>query len=149
MLSLQKVVAVLLLLSAVVPAYRYDPAYTEYNLNQNQLTDDALKYWGQWHDDVAEYTPSPKNWRMPFYTLFLDRFVNGDPYNDDINGTAFERDPNSNQMRHGGDLQGLIDTLDYLHGMGIKVSGSAVGSCLQRQRLLTFSRHCTLLDPHS
>jgi alpha-1,3-glucan synthase len=24
-------------------------------------------------------------------------------------------------MRHGGDVVGLIDTLDYLHGMGIKV----------------------------
>jgi alpha-1,3-glucan synthase len=38
-----------------------------------------------------------------------------------INGTAYEHDPNSNQMRHGGDLQGLVDTLDYLQGMGIKV----------------------------
>lgn len=25
-------------------------------------------------------------------------------------------------MRHGGDLQGLVDTLDYLQGMGVKVS---------------------------
>lgn len=61
---------------------------------------------------------------MPFYTLFLDRFVNGDPYNDNINGTSFEHDLNSNQMRHGGDLQGLIDTLDYLQGMGIKVAST-------------------------
>lgn len=73
--------------------------------------------WGAGH----EYRPSPDNWRVPFYTLFLDRFVNGDPYNDNINGTSFEHDLNSNQMRHGGDLQGLIDTLDYLQGMGIKV----------------------------
>lgn len=32
----------------------------------------------------------------------------------------FEHDLNSNQMRHGGDLEGLIDTLDYLQGMGIR-----------------------------
>jgi alpha-1,3-glucan synthase len=121
MVSLQQVLAAVLILIGTVPAYRYDPAYTEYNLNQNQYAINPLEYSGKWHDDVAEYTPSPENWRMPFYTLFLDRFVNGDPFNDDINGTAFEKDPNSNQMRHGGDLQGLIDTLDYVQGMGIKV----------------------------
>ena len=27
-----------------------------------------------------------------------------------------------NQLRHGGDLQGLIDSLDYVQGMGIKAS---------------------------
>ena len=26
----------------------------------------------------------------------------------------------SNQLRHGGDLQGLMDGLDYLQGMGVK-----------------------------
>lgn len=51
----------------------------------------------------------------------LDRWVNGDPANDNINGTVFEHDLNSNQMRHGGDAVGLVDTLDYLQGMGIKV----------------------------
>lgn len=51
----------------------------------------------------------------------LDRFVNGMPDNDDINGTYFEHDLKSNQMRHGGDILGLRDSLDYLQGMGIKV----------------------------
>ena len=100
-------------------AYRYDPSYTEYNINQNKTAVDPLDYWGEW--EGHDYTSSPKNWRFPFYTLFLDRFVNGDPTNDNINLTAFEHDPNSNQMRHGGDLQGLVDTLDYIQGMGIKV----------------------------
>jgi alpha-1,3-glucan synthase len=48
--------------------------------------------------------------------------VNGDPSNDNINGTQFEVDPLSNQLRAGGDITGLFDTLDYLQGMGIKVS---------------------------
>ena len=61
------------------------------------------------------------SWRMPFYTIFLDRLVNGDPTNDDINGTHFEVDPLQNQLRAGGDITGLIDSLDYLQGMGIKV----------------------------
>jgi len=100
-------------------AYNYDPSWTEYNLNTNQQAKNPLEYSGQW--DGHQYTASPKNWRIPFYSLFLDRFVNGDPTNDDINGTSFEYDPTSNQMRNGGDLQGLINTLDYLQGMGIKV----------------------------
>ena len=100
-------------------AYNYDPAWVDYNLNTNQQAIHPLEYSGEWADH--EYTASPKNWRFPFYTLFLDRFVNGDPSNDNINGTLFEHDLTSNQMRNGGDLQGLIDSLDYLAGMGIKV----------------------------
>jgi glycosidase len=41
--------------------------------------------------------------------------------NDDANGTAYEHDIISNQFRNGGDVQGLVDSLDYLQGMGIKV----------------------------
>ena len=109
----------LICLVSICEAYRYDPAYVQYNLNQNEAAVDPLDYWGEWTDH--EYTPSPGSWRFPFYTLFLDRFVNGDPTNDNTNNTAFEHDTNSNQMRHGGDLQGLIDTLDYIQGMGVKV----------------------------
>lgn len=100
-------------------AYRYDPGYVEWNLNQNKAAVDPLDYWGEWTGHT--YTPSPKNWRFPFYTVFPDRFVNGDPTNDNINRTVFEHDLNSNQLRHGGDLAGLVDTLDYIAGMGIKV----------------------------
>lgn len=111
-----------LVLASIVTAYRYDAQYVQWNLNTNQQATDPLEYSGQWEDH--DYTASPTNWRFPFYTLFLDRFVNGDPTNDNINGTSFEHDVTGNQMRHGGDLEGLIDTLDYLHGMGIKVSTS-------------------------
>jgi alpha-1,3-glucan synthase len=98
---------------------RYDAEFAEYNLNQNASASDPLDYGGQW--DGHTYTPSPGNWRFPFYTLFLDKFVNGDPANDNINGTVFEHDMTSTQLRHGGDLQGLIDSLDYIQGMGAKV----------------------------
>lgn len=109
----------LLSLLSLSHSYRYDPQYLQYNLNTNQTATDPLDFWGQWNK--SSFFPSPENWRFPFYTLFLDRFVNGDPSNDNFNGTSFEHDSNSNQMRHGGDLDGLVDTLDYLHGMGIKV----------------------------
>lgn len=47
---------------------------------------------------------------------------------DNANGTLFEHDYHSNQLRHGGDVAGLADSLDYLQGMGIKgiyIAGSA------------------------
>ncbi|KAJ5081763.1 hypothetical protein NUU61_010027 [Penicillium alfredii] len=110
--------ALLALYAATVKCWPYDESLVEYNLNENKAARNPAEYWGEWPNHT--YFPSPENWRFPVYTLFLDRFVNGDPTNDNINGTLFEHDLNSNQMRHGGDVAGLIDTLDYLQGMGIK-----------------------------
>jgi alpha-1,3-glucan synthase len=109
-----------LLLASCALCLKFDKQYVGYNLNENEAAVSPLDYSGEWKDHT--FHPSPKNWRFPFYTLFLDRYVNGDPANDDINGTVYERDPQSNQLRHGGDLAGLIDSLDYIQGMGIKVS---------------------------
>jgi alpha-1,3-glucan synthase len=105
---------------AVVSAFKYNPEFDGYNLNQNRSAEHVLDYWGEWPNHT--YHRSPSNWRFPFYTLFLDRFVDGDPADNDINGTLFETDPMSNQFRFGGDLKGLEDTLDYIQGMGIQVS---------------------------
>ncbi|KAH8702491.1 putative alpha-1,3-glucan synthase [Talaromyces proteolyticus] len=99
-------------------ALPYTPSQILFNLNENQTATSPLDYWGQWRDH--EFQPSPDNWRMPFYTVFLDRFVNGDPSNDDANGTQWEHDILSNQFRNGGDVLGLVDSFDYLQGMGIK-----------------------------
>ncbi|KAA8645027.1 alpha-1,3-glucan synthase Ags1 [Aspergillus tanneri] len=101
-------------------SWPYDESLLQYNLNQNKSATNPAEYWGEWPDHKGKYFPSPDNWRFPMYTLFMDRFVNGDPTNDNINGTQFEHDISSNQMRHGGDVAGLVDTLDYLQGMGIK-----------------------------
>src|SRR5688572_15757930 len=54
------------------------------------------------------------------YLLMPDRFSNGDPANDRIAGMkdqSLHRD--SIYDRHGGDLQGVINHLDYLHDMGV------------------------------
>ena len=111
----------LALLATTASGWPYDESMLDYNLNTNKDAKSPVEYWGEWPDHKGKYNPSPENWRFPFYTLFLDRFVNGDPTNDNINGTLFEHDLGSNQMRHGGDVAGLVDTLDYLQGMGIKV----------------------------
>lgn len=111
------------LLTSQILAAPWDEREVDWNLNTNRDAKDPLDYSGEWQNH--NYTPSPDNWRMPFYTLFLDRFVNGDPTNDDINGTVFEHDVTSNQLRYGGDLAGLLDSLDYLQGMGIKVRSTS------------------------
>lgn len=111
---------ILSFLSTLVLSWPYDESLSDYNVNENQSATAPIDYWGEWPNH--KYHPSPDNWRFPVYTIFLDRISNGDPTNDDINGTTFEHVIDSNQMRHGGDLEGLLDTLDYIQGMGFKVS---------------------------
>lgn len=52
------------------------------------------------------------------YLIMPDRWANGDPDNDEIPGmpdTLNRKDPYG---RHGGDLQGILDHLDYIREMG-------------------------------
>lgn len=107
----------------------YDEAEAQWNLNANKNAATPLDY------DIPQWPPgfkhheSPTNWRFPFYSFFLDRFVNGDPTNDNANGTAWEHDMHQTQLRHGGDIRGLSDSLDYLKGLGIRglyIAGSAM-----------------------
>ena len=110
---------VLLLFVAKVSTLHYDPSQSAYNINTNQTASSPIDYWGQWENHT--FSKSPSNWRLPFYTVLLDRFANGNPTNDDVNGTQFEHDLTQTQLRHGGDIKGLQDSLDYLQGMGVKV----------------------------
>ncbi len=54
------------------------------------------------------------------YLIMPDRFANGDKSNDIIKGmneTTLNRD--SMYYRHGGDLQGILNNLDYLQDLGV------------------------------
>ncbi|HYH15678.1 MAG TPA: glycoside hydrolase family 13 protein [Flavisolibacter sp.] len=54
------------------------------------------------------------------YLIMPDRFSNGDPSNDKVAGMidpTFSRD--SIYYRHGGDLQGVVNHLDYLQELGV------------------------------
>jgi len=60
--------------------------------------------------------------RERLYFVMADRFENGDPSNDRA-GLGDDRlvsgyDPTATGFYHGGDLQGLIDRLDYIEGLG-------------------------------
>ena len=104
--------------------YRDD--LVQYNLNKNQNAQSPLDY--QTSRSNTTYNPSPTNWRsIPFYTILMDKFADGDPSNNDYFGTTFEYDWRETQLRAGGDLKGLVSKLDYLLGMGVKgifVSGT-------------------------
>ena len=52
------------------------------------------------------------------YLIMPDRFSNGDPSNDSTPDTAEKADRSSIGSRHGGDLQGIINHLDYIADLG-------------------------------
>ena len=52
------------------------------------------------------------------YLIMPDRFANGDPSNDATDDTAEKPDRKEFFGRHGGDIQGIIDHLDYIAGLG-------------------------------
>ncbi len=52
------------------------------------------------------------------YLIMPDRFVNGDPSNDNTPCTTEKADYKAFFGRHGGDIQGIIDQLDYIASTG-------------------------------
>jgi len=52
------------------------------------------------------------------YLLMPDRFANGDPANDNADGYLEPVNRTLQDGRHGGDLKGIMDNLDYIHDLG-------------------------------
>lgn len=74
--------------------------------------------------------PSPSSWQSEVvYSIQVDRFNNGDPSNDNENLPPIQSKNviysdstplnHLHEYRHGGDLQGIIDRLDYLQDLGV------------------------------
>lgn len=90
----------------------------------------------------------PPSWveRTLFYQIFLDRFANGNPENDPPHTVSWGQCPNRENF-FGGDLEGLIDRLDYLSSLG-------VGGIYLNPIFLSPSNHkydtqdYLLIDPH-
>ncbi len=53
-----------------------------------------------------------------FYQIFPDRFANGDKSNDPVSSVPWNTQP-TRENYFGGDLQGIINNLDYLQDLGI------------------------------
>lgn len=96
--------------------------------------------------EFGNHYPSPGFWgNQTIYQIQVDRFNNGDAKNDQLNIEDEQRTyQNTNDLfglhnyRHGGDLKGIIDRLDYIKDMGIstlwltpvfKHNGSYHGYC--------------------
>src|SRR5690606_5459224 len=54
-----------------------------------------------------------------FYLLMPDRFSNGNTGNDNTKFTAEQANRSDLNGRHGGDIQGIINHLDYLNELGV------------------------------
>ncbi len=52
------------------------------------------------------------------YLLMPDRFANGNPNNDNVEGMLEKADRNNPDGRHGGDIQGIRNNLDYIADLG-------------------------------
>jgi len=53
------------------------------------------------------------------YLIMPDRFANGDPSNDDMPGMLEKADRTNPNGRHGGDIKGITNHLDYLQKLGV------------------------------
>jgi glycosidase len=53
------------------------------------------------------------------YLLMPDRFANGDPSNDNVDGMLEKADRSNPNGRHGGDLKGISDHLYYIKDLGV------------------------------
>jgi neopullulanase len=56
--------------------------------------------------------------RDTIYQVMPDRFANGNPGNDSTPDTLEKANRANGSGRHGGDIQGIIERLDYIQGMG-------------------------------
>ncbi|MGD8779198.1 MAG: alpha-amylase family glycosyl hydrolase [Ignavibacteria bacterium] len=75
----------------------------QYSINNRQSS--IGRYQGFSNEDIM-------------YLLMPDRFANGDTTNDNVDGYYDSMDTSYTQKRYGGDLQGIIDKLDYIKNFG-------------------------------
>ncbi|MBI9072879.1 MAG: cyclomaltodextrinase N-terminal domain-containing protein [Melioribacteraceae bacterium] len=53
------------------------------------------------------------------YLITPDRFANGNTGNDEVEGMINDFEPGGRIARHGGDIQGIIDHLNYIKDLGV------------------------------
>lgn len=69
--------------------------------------------------EAKDYQPQPLSPSDALYLITPDRFANGDPDNDELDGFNEKKYGREYPFgRHGGDLQGIIDRLDYIKDLG-------------------------------
>ncbi|PLW45220.1 hypothetical protein PCASD_04029 [Puccinia coronata f. sp. avenae] len=124
-----------------------------FSITSSLIDDLCLLIFGVGCANGSRYTPSPTNWReLPIYTVILDRFMDGNPSNNDFYKSRSEWDAQANQLRHGGDIEGFAQdrVLDYIYGMGYRTIYIAGTPWLNMpwQSDGYSALDFTLLDPH-
>ena len=108
-----------------------NPNYVFITVNTDEINASAFKInFKKKNKTVYSYTYELKN-RKPnsadrnsftskdvMYLIMPDRFANGDPSNDSQKNLADKLNRNAPNGRHGGDLRGIINNLDYLKNLG-------------------------------
>lgn len=105
-------------LFVTVDTQGFEPGTYHFNLEYNDGMVEVMEY---------ELLPRVQNSKTrkgfdssdAIYLIMPDRFANGDPSNDSVDGMKEKANRNFKGGRHGGDLQGVIDHLDYLEDLGV------------------------------
>lgn len=93
--------------------------YTEQGFSERKPQDSlsCFDYPFIWPSEVLK----PPEWvkGAVFYQIFPERFANGDPANDPAGVRAWEQDDPGAHDYYGGDLQGVLDRIDYIQSLGV------------------------------
>lgn len=92
--------------SFLIQFFKGKKVKAEYQYLLNKRVSDPSLYQGFDNSDVI-------------YLLMPDRFANGDTTNDNIDGMLEIADRSKSLGRHGGDIKGIVDHLDYLVELGV------------------------------
>ena len=87
------------------------------NFKENNKTVYSYKYELKSRKPNSANRPSYSS-KDVMYLIMPDRFANGNPSNDSQNNLTDKANRNEPSGRHGGDLRGIINNLDYLQNFG-------------------------------
>ena len=109
-----------------------NPNYVFITINTNEINTPKFKIFlkngkktiSTYQYELKERTPNSSaresyTSKDVFYLIMPDRFANGDEKNDSNKSLIEKSNRKSEGGRHGGDLRGIINNLDYLKNLGV------------------------------
>lgn len=109
-----------------------NPNYVFITINTNEINTPKFKIFlkngkkiiSAYQYELKERTPNSSlresyTSKDVFYLIMPDRFANGDEKNDSNKSLIEKANRKSEGGRHGGDLRGIINNLDYLKNLGV------------------------------